>query len=60
MFCEQDECSFVSLRDVERAMIVFEYLFSMMDIFGPHMDDYAQGRIRIIDNEDNDDVSQLH
>ena len=32
---QQDECSFVSLRDVERAMIVFEYFCEKMDIFGP-------------------------
>ena len=32
----QDECSFVSLRDVERAMIVFKY--EKMDIFGPLID----------------------
>ena len=25
--CIQDECSFVSLRDVERAMIVFEWFY---------------------------------
>lgn len=27
----QDECSFVSLRDVERAMIVFTYFLDKMD-----------------------------
>ena len=37
----QDECSFVSLRDVERAMIVFEYFFDKMDIFGPRMNEMA-------------------
>ena len=29
----QDECSFVSLRDVERAMLVFVYFFEKMDLF---------------------------
>ena len=28
----------MSLRDVERAMVVFEYFFNKMDIFGPKMD----------------------
>ena len=31
----QDECSFVSLRDVERAMIVFEHFYE-------HIDDFRQ------------------
>ncbi len=32
----QNECSFVSLRDVERAMIVFEYFYEKMDgVFAP-------------------------
>ncbi len=38
-------------------MIVFEYLYGMMDVFGPFMDKYAMGEARIIDNEDDDDVS---
>ena len=29
----QDECSFVSLRDVERAMIVFEWFYENNDFF---------------------------
>ena len=29
----QDECSFVSLRDVERAMIVFEWFYENNDSF---------------------------
>ena len=33
MFTLQDECSFVSLRDVERAMIVFEYFCEKMPSF---------------------------
>ena len=31
----------MSLRDVERAMIVFEYMYKMMDVFGPLMDKWA-------------------
>ena len=37
----QDECSFVSLRDVERAMIVFEYFYDKMEVFGQRMDNVA-------------------
>ena len=29
----QDECSFVSLRDVERAMLVFVYFFEKINLF---------------------------
>ncbi len=52
----QDECSFVSLRDVERAMIVFEYLYGMMNILSPLMDEWANGEHRHVDNEDEDMV----
>lgn len=38
-------------------MIVFEYLYDMMDVFGPEMDRYAEGEYRCIDNEDDEDVS---
>ena len=38
-------------------MIVFEYLYSMMTVFGPKMNNYAMGEVRIIDNEDDDKVS---
>ena len=31
----QNECSFVSLRDVERAMIVFQFFYEKMDLFAP-------------------------
>ena len=31
--CLQDECSFVSLRDVERAMIVFLFFVEKVDLF---------------------------
>ena len=32
MYYIQDECSFVSLRDVERAMIVFEWFYDKTKI----------------------------
>ena len=38
---KQNECSFVSLRDVERAMIVFEYFYERMDLFAPLMNNKA-------------------
>jgi hypothetical protein len=41
---------------VERAMIVFEYLYKMMDVFGPLMDKWANGALRHIENEDDDEV----
>ncbi len=40
----QDECSFVSLRDIERAMIVFEYFLDKMHIFGPKIVEKAAKR----------------
>ena len=33
----QDECSFVSLRDVERAMIVFKFFTEKMSLFTEHI-----------------------
>jgi hypothetical protein len=47
----------VSLRDVERAMIVFECLYKMMDVFGPLMDDWANGKNRHVENEEDNVVS---
>ena len=46
----------MSLRDVERAMIVFEYLHQMMPVFQPLMDKYAVGEHRHVENENDDDV----
>ena len=37
----QNECSFVSLRDVERAMIVFEYFYDKMAMFAPLINEKA-------------------
>ena len=31
----------MSLRDVERAMVVFKYFFDKMDVFGPKMNEMA-------------------
>ena len=33
LYIVQDECSFVSLRDVERAMIVFEWFYEQNESF---------------------------
>ena len=35
----------MSLRDVERAMMVFEYMYSMMNVFGPLTDKWAEKEI---------------
>jgi len=37
----------VSLRDVERAMIVFEYFHNKMDVFGPRMDKKATRDVKL-------------
>ncbi len=37
-------------------MIVFEYLYGMMDILSPLMDEWANGEHRYVDNEDEDMV----
>ena len=42
----QDECSFVSLRDVERAMIVFKYFYNKMALFGPLMDKQEEQNVQ--------------
>ena len=44
----------MSLRDVERAMIVFEYFFSKMDLFGPKMD-----KMRFRDSLEMEDVKEV-
>ena len=31
-------------------MIVFEYLYGMMNIFGPLMDEYAMGKKKLVDS----------
>lgn len=54
----QDECSFVSLRDVERAMIVFEYMYSMMDVLGPLVNDWAEKELSRSDQEQQPVISE--
>ena len=46
----------MSLRDVERAMIVFEFMYDMMGEFGPRMDEWAHGAQRHADNKDDEEV----
>ncbi len=41
----------MSLRDVVRAMIVFKYFVEKMSIFSPHMNKWAHGEFRHVDNE---------
>ena len=40
----------MSLRDVERAMIVFKYFYEKMDMFAPLID-----QKQVVDEEDSDD-----
>ena len=42
----QDECSFVSLRDVERAMIVFKFFTEKMSLFAEHIASKAAAEVR--------------
>ena len=42
----QDECSFVSLRDVERAMIVFKFFIDKMSLFKDLIADKAKDEVR--------------
>ncbi|CAI8017205.1 E3 ubiquitin-protein ligase rnf213-alpha [Geodia barretti] len=44
----EDECSFVSLRDVERAMIVFVYFFEKMALFMPLINRKEMVRYRFV------------
>lgn len=45
--CSQNECSFVSLRDVERAMIVLVYFYDNMNELSPLIDSHKRkcGRV---------------
>ena len=36
--------------------MVFEYLYGMMEEFGPRMDEWATGKCRHVGNEDDDQV----
>ncbi|XP_064404373.1 E3 ubiquitin-protein ligase RNF213-like isoform X3 [Halichondria panicea] len=60
----KNECSFVSLRDVERAMIVFEFFYKKMDsVFAPLIDKKAQEdyneRCAVRENAEDDDLAAL-
>ena len=47
----QDECSFVSLRDVERAILVFVYFFEKMDLFRDAMNKKERKEKEVKDDE---------
>ncbi len=49
----------MSLRDVVRAMIVFKYFVEKMSIFSPHMNKWARGEFRHVDNEFEEMVCSL-
>ena len=51
---EQDECSFVSLRDVERAMNVMVWFYNHRNAVNPLMDDDTDE-----DSDDDDDDSDV-
>jgi hypothetical protein len=60
IFCghgTQDECSFVSLRDVERAMIVFKYFYEKMDIFAPLIEEKQREEEEEEEEDSNDEGS---
>ena len=42
----QDECSFVSLRDVGRAMIVLKFFYEKLDVISPEMNQLAQKKTK--------------
>ena len=44
----QDECSFVSLRDVERAMIVFKFFTEKMSLFTEHIAHRAAAEASVV------------
>ena len=46
--CVQDECSFVSLRDVERAMIVFEWFYENNEFFQQLLEKLPEYEVCII------------
>ena len=51
----QDECSFVSLRDVERAMKVMVWFYNHRDALNPLMDEHLNDPDEESDDEDDDD-----
>lgn len=53
--CSKDECSFVSLRDVERAMQVMVWFYSHVDTLGRLMKKVITEQRREEGDEDEDD-----
>ena len=54
----QDECSFVSLRDVERAMKVMVWFYNHRDSLNPLMDEHLNDSDEESDDEDDDDSEE--
>ena len=48
IFDSQDECSFVSLRDIERALIVFKYFYEKNSKFEELIAAKAKAEVRIL------------
>ena len=48
--CLQDESSFVSLRDVERAMIIFEWFYDKNEFFEKLMKQMSMYEVRAYNN----------
>ena len=46
-FLLQDECSFVSLRDVERAMILFKFFMSKHKILKDKIEEKAGKKLKV-------------
>ena len=58
--CLQDECSFVSLRDVERAMLVFTYFFDKMPLLRDAINEKQganEAATEVVPVDTDDDVS---
>ena len=57
----QDECSFVSLRDVERAMNVMVWFYNRREVLNPLMDDQDEetdSDTEIDDSDDDEDAGR--
>lgn len=57
----QDECSFVSLRDVERAMNVMVWFYNHREVLNPLMDDQGEetdSDTEIDDSDDDEDAGR--
>ena len=51
-YVEQDECSFVSLRDVDRAMLVLEYFYEKRSLYGEHIKKWTDTHLEGKDRKD--------